>query len=92
MIRVQQSLISHVQRCHNPLDEAAGLVIPEPLAGAVRPLPFISLLFLAAHTGVQREPIGLGHPFQSGIRSVQGADGADHEGLAPLPRANGDSI
>mgnify|MGYP006891288401 CR=1 FL=1 len=38
------------------------------------------------------EPVGLGHSLQSGIRSVQGADGANHEGLATLLRADGDPI
>jgi hypothetical protein len=41
---------------------------------------------------VQGEAIGLGHSLQSRIRSVQGADGANREGLAPLLRADGDPV
>ena len=37
---------------------------------------------LTADPGVEREAIGPGHPLQSGIRSVQRADGADHERCA----------
>ena len=37
---------------------------------------------------MQGEPVGLGDAFQSGIRSIQWPDGANHEGLAPLLRVN----
>ena len=47
---------------------------------------------LTAHTGVEREPIGLSLPLQSGIRSVQWPDGADHKGLSALLRADGDPV
>ena len=52
----------------------------------------VFLMPLIADPGMQREAIGRGHPLQSRIRSVQGTDGADHEGLAPLLRANGESV
>lgn len=45
----------------------------------------------AAHPGVQGEAIGPGYPLQSGIRSVQGAEGADHEGFLDLLRIDCDA-
>ena len=38
------------------------------------------------------DPVGLGYPFQSGVRPIQRADGADHEGLATLLWADGDTV
>ena len=45
-----------------------------------------------AHPRVQRESIGLGHPFQSRIGSVQWPNGADHEGLLTLLWADRDPV
>jgi hypothetical protein len=42
----------------------------------------------AAHARVQGKPVGLGNALQPGIWPVQRADGADHEGLASLLRAD----
>ena len=39
-----------------------------------------------ARTGVQGKSIGLGHPLQGGIRPVQWADGANHEGWNSIPQ------
>ena len=47
---------------------------------------------LTAHTGVQGEAVGLGDTFQSRIRPLQWADGANHESLATLLRADRDPI
>jgi hypothetical protein len=55
-------------------------------------LPFILLMPLTAHAGVQGESVGLGDAFQSGIRAIHWTDGANHEGLAPLLRADGDPV
>ena len=41
---------------------------------------------------MQGESVGLGDPFQSGVRPVEWADGANHEGLAPLLWADGDPV
>ena len=41
---------------------------------------------------MQGEPVGLGYAFQSGIRSIQWPDGANHEGLAPQLRPDSDTI
>jgi len=41
---------------------------------------------------VQGKSIGLGDAFQSGIRPVEWADGANHEGFATLLWADGDPI
>ena len=41
---------------------------------------------------MQGEPICLGHSLQSGVRPVQRADSANHEGLAPLLWADGDPV
>ena len=41
---------------------------------------------------MQGESVGLGDPFQSGVRPIEWADGANHEGLATLLRADGDPI
>ena len=46
----------------------------------------------AADPCVQGEAIGLGDSLQSGIRFVQGADGANHESLASLLRTDGDPV
>ena len=50
------------------------------------------IIFIAAHTGVQGGAVGFGDTFQSGIRPVPLADGANHEGLATLLRADRDPI
>ena len=50
------------------------------------------LLSFTGHPRVQGEPICLGHSFQSGVRPVQRADSANHEGLAPLLWADGDPV
>ena len=50
------------------------------------------LLSVATHPRVQGEPICLGHSLQSGVRPVQRADSANHEGLAPLLWADGDPV
>jgi len=47
---------------------------------------------LTTHAGVQGKSIGLGDAFQSGIRPVEWAEGANHEGFATLLRADGDPI
>jgi hypothetical protein len=47
---------------------------------------------LTTHAGVQGKSIGLGGAFQPGIRPVEWADGANHEGFATLLRADGDPI
>ena len=39
--------------------------------------------------GVKRKSVGIGDAFQSDIRPVQWADGANHEGFATLLRADG---
>ena len=54
-------------------------------------LPFIRLMPLTTHAGVQGKSIGLGDAFQPGIRPVEWADGANHEGFATLLRADGHS-
>ena len=59
---------------------------------AAEPFPFISFVSLTSHPGVQGEPVDLGHPFQSGIRSVQGPDGADHERVLSLLWADGYAV
>ena len=41
---------------------------------------------------MQGESVGLGYPFQSGVRPIEWADGANHEGLASLLRANADTV
>jgi hypothetical protein len=41
---------------------------------------------------VEGEAIGPGHPLQSGIRSVQRADGADHERFTSLLWADGHAV
>ena len=41
---------------------------------------------------MQGKSIGLGDAFQSGIRPVEWAEGANHEGFATLLRADGDPI
>ncbi len=57
-----------------------------------KPLAFVLLMSFAAHPRVEGEAIGLGHSLQSGVRSVQRTDGANHEGLATLLRADGDPV
>ena len=52
----------------------------------------VFLIPLTADPGVERETIGPGHPLQSGIRSVQRADGADHESFTSLLWADGYSV
>ncbi len=47
---------------------------------------------LTAHAGVEGEAVGFGHSFQPRVRSIQWTDGANHEGLAPLLRADSDPI
>ena len=47
---------------------------------------------LATHTRMQGKAVGPGHPLQSRIRSVQGADGADHEGFTSLLWADGYAV
>ena len=47
---------------------------------------------LTTHAGVQGKSIGLGDAFQSGIRPVEWAEGANHEGFATLLRADGDTV
>ena len=59
---------------------------------AARSRRFILLMPLTAHGGVDGEAVGFGYPFQSRIRPIQRADGADHEGLATLLRADGDTV
>jgi len=41
---------------------------------------------------MQGESIGLGYPFQSGVRAIQWTDEANHEGLVPLLRTDGDTV
>jgi hypothetical protein len=41
---------------------------------------------------VEREPVGLSHPFQSRVRAVQWPDGADHERLLTLLWADSDPV
>ncbi len=47
---------------------------------------------LATHPRVEGKPVGLGHPFQSRIGSVQWPDGADHERLLTLLWADRDPV
>ncbi len=46
------------------------------IAEVVAAVPIVSLVTFTARTRVQGEPNSLGHPPQSGIRSVQWTDGA----------------
>jgi hypothetical protein len=50
------------------------------------------LIPLTADPGVEREAIGLGDPLLSGIRSVQRADGADHQRFTSLLWADGYAV
>jgi hypothetical protein len=47
---------------------------------------------LAAYTRMEGKSVGLGHPLQSGIRSAQRMDGADHERFTPLLWADGYAV
>ncbi len=49
-------------------DRRAGNVPAEPF-------PFVSLVALAAHAGMEGESIGPGHPFQSRVRAIQWPNG-----------------
>ncbi|WP_414982177.1 hypothetical protein [Congregibacter sp.] len=67
---------------------------PPPLAWqctgtAAHACPFDAL---TAHPGMQGEAVSLCHALQPWIRPVQRSDGADHESLAALLRADRDPV
>ena len=65
-----------------PLQAQRGMVSGDARDGGIN----------SGRVGVEVEAIGLGDAFQSGIRPVEWADGANHEGLATLLRADGDPV
>ena len=82
-----------VGKCTDTAERRPGLtLVPQgSLSGRAGP-HLLFLIPLTADPGVERETIGPGHPLQSGIRSVQRADGADHERLTSLLWANGYAV